>query len=276
MNPDTIHPREEEAIAYAMGLMAPQDVAAFETAIKADPTLRALVADLQSTTAALTFTAPMQAAPAEVKDTVLQSTQTIRQEAPVRAPVIPKAPAPRFWTYALGAAAAAAVLAVPLALQRSHLRALASERSALQKEVEELKGRMTEATKSTNSLKQEIARLSRANSTALTQIAMLQATVSEYKQGVAVVVWNPEKQEGILKLEKMPQLDSARDYQLWVVDPAHPKPISAGVVRVNNDGFAKVDFKPVIDIDNAKNFAISVEKAGGVKDNEGPIVLLSQ
>jgi anti-sigma-K factor RskA len=142
--------------------------------------------------------------------------------------------------------------------------------------VEELKGRMTEATKSTNSLKQEIARLSRANSTALTQIAMLQATVSEYKQGVAVVVWNPEKQEGILKLEKMPQLDSARDYQLWVVDPAHPKPISAGVVRVNNDGFAKVDFKPVIDIDNAKNFAISVEKAGGVKDNEGPIVLLSQ
>jgi len=50
-----------------------------------------------------------------------------------------------------------------------------------------------------------------ANDSAKMQIAMLQSTVKKYQQGVAVVVWNSETQEGILKLEKMPPVATDKD-----------------------------------------------------------------
>jgi anti-sigma-K factor RskA len=129
--------------------------------------------------------------------------------------------------------------------------------------------------KANEDLKVELAHLIKVNDSAQMQIATLQSTVKEYKQGVAVVVWNSEKQEGILRLEKMPPVDSNKDYQLWVVDPKQVKPVNAGIVKVDEQGFAKVQFKPTIDVSKADKFALSVEKKGGVPQNEGPIILLS-
>lgn len=112
------------------------------------------------------------------------------------------------------------------------------------------------------------------------QIATLKSTIAEYKQGVAVVVWDGAKQEGLLKLEKMPAVDTNKAYQLWVVDPSKKTPVNAGVVRVDSKGFAKVQFKPVDAIEQADKFALSVEKKvddpAGVPANAGPVVLLSQ
>jgi len=139
-----------------------------------------------------------------------------------------------------------------------------------------LQQELAERAKANDALKVELANLTQANDVAKMQIATLQSTVKEYKQGVAVVVWNSETQEGILKLEKMPPLDSGKDYQLWVVDPSKKKPVDAGVVTVDAKGFAKVEFKPVLDIEQADKFALSVEKKGGVPEGEGPIVLLSR
>ena len=98
--------------------------------------------------------------------------------------------------------------------------------------------------------------------------------VEGYKQGVAVVVWDSEKHQGVLKLEKMPPVQVGKDYQLWVVDPKQPVPVDAGIVRVDSTGFAKVDFKPVTEVTDASKFALSVEKEGGVPKGEGPIVLI--
>lgn len=138
-----------------------------------------------------------------------------------------------------------------------------------------LEQELAQRAKANDDLKAELARLTQANDAAKMQIATLQSTVKEYKQGVAVVVWNSEKQEGILKLEKMPPLDSNKDYQLWVVDPSKKNPVDAGIVTIDPDGFAKVTFKPTLNIDQADKFALSVEKKGGVPVREGPIVLLS-
>lgn len=107
------------------------------------------------------------------------------------------------------------------------------------------------------------------------QIATLQATIDDYKQGVAVVVWNAQKNEGILKLEKMPAIPANKDFQLWVVDPAYKTPVDGGIIQVDDKGFAKVEFKPQLSVKSADKFAISVEKKGGVPVAEGPIVLLS-
>ena len=107
------------------------------------------------------------------------------------------------------------------------------------------------------------------------QISTLQATIDDYKQGVAVVVWNAQKNEGILKLEKMPAIPANKDFQLWVVDPAYKTPVDGGIIRVDDKGFARVEFKPQLSVKSADKFAISVEKKGGVPVAEGPIVLLS-
>lgn len=72
----------------------------------------------------------------------------------------------------------------------------------------------------------------------------------------------------------MPPVDMTKDYQLWVVDPNNPKPVNAGVVKVDADGFAKIDFKPVIEVCSAAKFALSVEQQGGVPENVGPIILI--
>jgi len=107
------------------------------------------------------------------------------------------------------------------------------------------------------------------------QIATLQATIDDYKQGVAVVVWNAQNKEGLLKLERMPAIPANKDFQLWVVDPAYNTPVDGGIIKVDEKGFARVEFKPQLDVNNANKFAISVEKKGGVPVAEGPIVLLS-
>lgn len=138
------------------------------------------------------------------------------------------------------------------------------------KTVEALRQDVAQRDQSIGELKMELAALTSANDTAKVQIASLQSSLKEYKEGVAVVVWNSEKKEGILKLEKMPPIKTGKDYNLWVIDSSQPTPINAGVVRVNDKGFAKVDFKPAMDIQRADKFALSVEKQGGAPAGEGP------
>ena len=250
------------------------------------------------------------AAPAELKNVVLTRVQSLPQESSVKAPSIVTKTGAGSDAWRWAAVAAAVVIAGVYVTKENQLRsanyslisrerelervatelsalktagaALQSQMQALQSSIagssaanEALKQQLAERSKMADDLKLELAKLTEANDSAKTQIAMLQSTVEEYKAGVAVVVWNPEKQEGILKLEKMPPIQTGKDYQLWVVDPARKTPVSAGVVRVDDKGFAKVDFKPVFDIKQATNFAISVEKEGGVQENAGPIVLLS-
>jgi anti-sigma-K factor RskA len=139
-------------------------------------------------------------------------------------------------------------------------KAASEQREGLEKQIAALNG--------------EIESLQKRDALAQMRIATLQTTVEGYKQGVAVVVWDSEKHQGVLKLEKMPPVQVGKDYQLWVVDPKQPVPVDAGIVRVDSTGFAKVDFKPVTDVTDASKFALSVEKEGGVPKGEGPIVLI--
>ncbi len=145
------------------------------------------------------------------------------------------------------------------------------------KTTESLKQELAQRIKSAEEMKVELAHLTKANDIAMMQVAMLESTVKEFKQGVAVVVWNNEKQEGILKLEKMPPIQSGKDYNLWVIDSTQKTPVNAGIVRVDDKGFAKVDFKPTMDVQQADKFALSVEAQGGAPAGagpQGPVVLI--
>lgn len=94
---------------------------------------------------------------------------------------------------------------------------------------------------------------------------------------LAIVVWDPALQEGELAVAKLPPLASDKDYQLWIIDPQYPCPVSAGVFAVGAAASeTRIRFKPDQPVATAVKFAISVERKGGVPRAEGPIVLSSQ
>ena len=94
---------------------------------------------------------------------------------------------------------------------------------------------------------------------------------------LAIVVWDPARQEGELAVAKLPPLAPDKDYQLWISDPQYPRPVSAGVFAIGAAvGETRIRFKPDQPVATAARFTISVERKGGVPRTEGPIVLSSQ
>lgn len=107
------------------------------------------------------------------------------------------------------------------------------------------------------------------------KITTLASMLNNTPEALAVAVWDPANQEGVLKVEKLPALAADRDYQLWVVDPQYPAPVDGGVFTVDpKTGVAQVRFKAKQPVKAIKAFAVTVERKGGVAKAEGQFVLL--
>lgn len=281
---------QDQAALYALSVLDPEEARALEQHMASDPALATLVRELQDTVAETTRALPPEAPPSELRARVLDR---IRQRRGLPTTTAAHASSPRGWgRLGWGLAAALAVSAAWLFTERSRLEeslqvfaaneATAREQSTLaqakaqhwQSETQRLQATLTTTETRLSQLSTELQTLQQRNAMAQMQIATLQSTVDEFKQGVAVVVWDSEKHQGILKLDKMPPIAPDKDYQLWVVDPTKPKSVDAGVIKIDANGFARIDFKPVVDVTEAAKFAVSVESKGGVPENQGPIVLI--
>lgn len=107
------------------------------------------------------------------------------------------------------------------------------------------------------------------------KIATLASLLGNSPQALAVAVWNPANQEGVLTVQKLPALAADKDYQLWVVDPQYPIPVDGGVFRVDPaTGEARLNFRPNLPVKTVAKFAVSLERKGGVPKAEGPMVLI--
>jgi anti-sigma-K factor RskA len=107
------------------------------------------------------------------------------------------------------------------------------------------------------------------------KIATLASLLGNSPQALAVAVWNPANQEGVLTVQKLPALAADQDYQLWVVDPQYPIPVDGGVFRVDPaTGEARLNFRPNLPVKTVAKFAVSLERKGGVPKAEGPMVLI--
>jgi anti-sigma-K factor RskA len=65
----------------------------------------------------------------------------------------------------------------------------------------------------------------------------------------------------VVRHHKPPPKD--KDYQLWIIDPRYPTPVDAGLLKVDNSGNGRVDFKARQTIQNASQFAVTEEVKGG-------------
>lgn len=182
------------------------------------------------------------------------------------------------------AAASSVIAPMTPALDDGKVRTLAEElkslrgdfetkKAELSAEVESLRQRETTANARIAQLTAETDALKKKEPVAQMEITTLQSSVWEYRKSVVVAVWDSEKHQGVLKLEKMPKVEDGMDYQLWVVEPEKKDLVSAGVVQIDEKGLATVRFKPVREVSGAAKFVLSVEKKGGVEKNAGEIVL---
>lgn len=161
---------------------------------------------------------------------------------------------------------------------------LRSEKSALQTErdLAQIAGKMAEAQLGERTVLAEKMisdlgrRLQRAEDLRRLQIAALTSRLGNTPEARAIAVWDPEQQRGLLTVEKLPVIAAEQDYQIWVSDPQHPTPVDGGVFKPDTTGRATLTFKTDKPVQQASAFAISLEKQGGVRKAEGPLVLFGR
>jgi anti-sigma-K factor RskA len=229
--------QKDHAALYALGLLDPDETAAFEETLGANVELRALVRELREAAGDLALTVPAQTPPESLRRRVL-SEVALRAER--SAPMAPERSSLAWLPWAI-----AAILMVFCGL-------LALDRARLQRRVAEMRAEDP-----------------------LMQTVFFTLTPSEGGPAgaKATVAWQPGLQTGVIRISNLPAPASGRDYQLWAVDAAHKDPISAGVVHVDKNGVAQIRFKTVEVAQQVKAFAISLEREGGVPKKEGPILL---
>ncbi|MEO6568244.1 MAG: anti-sigma factor [Opitutaceae bacterium] len=109
------------------------------------------------------------------------------------------------------------------------------------------------------------------------KITTLASMLKNSSQAIAVAVWNPANQQGVLKVEKLPALAADRTYQLWVVDPQYADPVDGGTFTVDpRTGEARYKFTAKQPIKAINAYAITQEQKGGVTKSAGPFLLLGK
>ena len=109
-------------------------------------------------------------------------------------------------------------------------------------------------------------------------ISLLSAPTGQAILAPAVVVWSPERQEGVLVAPHLPAPPADHDYQLWITDTqsASPTPVDGGVVTVEAaSGAVRMNFKSTLHMGTALAFRVTVERQGGATKTEGQLVLSS-
>ena len=90
------------------------------------------------------------------------------------------------------------------------------------------------------------------------------------------VIWSDELQEGYMSLTNLPANDpNARQYQLWIVDPARDeKPVDGGVFDIStNDGTVIIPISNPLAVTNPQAFVITLEQPGGVVVSKQEVVV---
>ena len=116
----------------------------------------------------------------------------------------------------------------------------------------------------TNQLQQMVAALRETNRLASLRIAMLNSLLADAPKAVAVSLWDNERQQGVFVVQNLKPLPPGKDYQLWVMDPKYPTPVSAGIFQVDEKGNVRIDFKAGKPIVSADKFAVTMEPKGGL------------
>lgn len=254
---------EEQAAAYAFGVLDAGEVARFEAHLAEGCALcTAALAESSHVMLALARKARPVHAPAGVRDALLRR---VAADADRRRPTA--ASYAWWWTPWAAAAAAAVLVAVLSALlvtgrYEERLAALARETAALRAELDRQAASVGERAADV-----AIAQMLRDPATRV--LALHGAGPSPSAE--ARLVWQP-RSGGWLVVTNLPPAGPGKAYELWTISGGQPSP--AGVFQVDAAGRAthRVDaVRKSVDV-----FAVTVEPEKGMPAPTGPIVLASK
>jgi anti-sigma-K factor RskA len=98
------------------------------------------------------------------------------------------------------------------------------------------------------------------------RLVALDAKDPAYASARVLVAWDGNMHRGSLTMENFPLTPAGSSYQLWVLDPNAPSPLSAGTITG-----ARTFAVPAVSM-TRPGFAISLEPAGGSTTVTGPIL----
>jgi len=273
---------QEHAALYALDALQGDERAAFLKSVAAESELAELVAEYRDASAWVAYSAHDVAPPSELKRRILTLASSERATPPTRraktTSVAENSPAGLQslipWALAAGFAIFAGILWGNSKQSDADASELARQReivTGLFARVAELEGTVESRDREIASMAEEVRILQETNRLVDVELATLSSKLNA--SYLASVVWDPASQEGVLQVRRLPEPGAGQDYQLWVIEPDRPLPVSAGIFRVNPDGSATVHFAPAQPVPRATTFAVTLEKAGGVQEPEGPIVI---
>lgn len=82
----------------------------------------------------------------------------------------------------------------------------------------------------------------------------------------AMVCWRPTDKKVYVEIDKLPSAPPGMQYQLWAI--VDGKPVSEGMLTAGNG------LHPMKDVDNARAFAITLEKEGGSPTPKGDMYVM--
>jgi anti-sigma-K factor RskA len=250
--------------------------------IAIDPELRDFAHGMEEAFASLAYAATPMAPPVELPERILRTERRAgraSRPAPQSKMIWLAVP----WALAACLAIVCAVLSVErVRMQKSlvSLREKAGETSKqlvlLQQKNAQSESKLAQSEETLAQSAKELAALRERNVLAELKISTLKAQIAAYKGTTAVVVWDKDKESGVLQLDKLSPPGAGKDYQLWVIDPKKPQPVSAGIFSVPNEGLIRTSFHPAAPVESADAFAISIEKKGGAPKPQGQIILVGR
>ena len=250
---------EEQASLYVLGVLTPEETRAFEAALGSNAELKQFVATLRNSRDALAGSLPQITPPPALKKKILAQIEAQEKVIPMPSRVERPESLAIWLPWAL-----AACLAIVCIIFFSQQLALRQKNDEQAKRLVAL-GQMADSLRNqTQDLQQQVASLQETNRLAGLRIAMLNSLLADSPKAVAVSLWDNQQQRGVFLVQNLKPLPVDKDYQLWVIDPKYPTPVSAGVFQVDAQGNMRLQFKTDKLIESANKFAVTLEPKGGL------------
>ena len=271
--------KHELASLYAIGLLAGEELRAFELALIHDPALMTLVAEYAEASSLLALALPRQSAPAGLRQSLLDEAEA-RQAAqqPVRSGGLPA------WIPWSLAAALAVFCGITL-VQKSQDDAL---RGRLESDNQTLTDQVTQLRTERDQIAARLTTLEEEKIALQVRTASLEAReplkeIHNFDlapqpkapaQSAITALWDPARQVGVLDLAKLPPPPPDHDYQLWIIPAGATQPRDAGLLSAAIGARALIQSPE--GVTRAGTLAISLEPEGGSIQPQGPVIYVGE
>ena len=263
---DSMDPRIEELLPfYALEALTDEERELVESYLAEHPEVREEINDLHSAASSLPYGIKPVEPPSHVKESLMARVNADAQariHSTSRAPVQPSRRIGwfqnLFQALSLGAAVVAIVWAIVLSVQVSRLQS-------------EISGLHETLVKQSDSIEQILDNLPKAPPSNVITVSVKGTNVEPSAHGQLIA--DPKEQSAVLIVAGLPKLQPNQTYQVWLI--AGDKPVSAGLLTVDENGQGVVIITSDESINSFKSLGISVEPEGGSPQPTGDIVVLS-